>query len=87
MSFSIHTSIRDLTPSLLHTIIPMMVRANFSAKHALVLSTREVGKGRKVVGRAATARRVTESKFVQKLGLLISFAYLINIYELILVCS
>ena len=40
----------------------MMVQAKFSAKHALVLSVREVGKGCKAVGRAAAARRVTEGK-------------------------
>ena len=83
-SISIQTDIRDSTPPLLHTIIPMMVQAKFSAKHALVLSAREVGKGRKAVGRAAAARRATEGKidcFVQKLDLFISFAYLnVNSY-------
>ena len=64
----------------------MMVQAKFSAKHALVLSAREVGKGRKAVGRAAAARRVTEGKidcFVQKLYLLISSIYLnVNSYTI-----
>ena len=52
----------------------MMVQAKFSAKHALVLSAREVGKGRKAVGRAAAGRRVKEGKsdnFVQKLDRLV----------------
>ena len=84
-SISIQTDIRDSTPPLLHTIIPMMVQAKFSAEHALVLSAREVGKARKTVGRADAARRVTKGKIdclVQKLVLLISFTYLyVNSYH------